>query len=95
MRAIGMSDRQLVRMIVGETLTYAVSGVLFGCIIGLPLNRLLFSWLVTSRWGEPWQIPFGELAVIVAVMGIAVGLAVTGPAKRIRQITVMETIGSE
>ncbi len=95
MRAIGMSDRQLVRMIVGETLTYAVSGVLFGCIIGLPLNRLLFSWLVTSRWGEPWQIPFGELAVIVAVMGVAVGLAVTGPAKRIRQITVMETMGSE
>ena len=93
MRAIGMSVRQLVRMIVGETLAYMVSGAVFGCIIGLPINRILFEALVTSRWGEAWEVPVWELAVIVAVMGCALCLAVAGPARQIRQMTVVDTIG--
>lgn len=92
MRAIGMSVRQLLRMIVGETLAYTASGVFFGCIIGLPINWLLFQSLVTSRWGEAWEVPVWELLVIVAVMGVSVCLAVTGPAKRIRQMTVIDTM---
>ena len=94
MRAIGMSDSQLVRMIVGEALSYTVSGVFFGCIIGLPLNRMLFHQLVTSRWGEQWQMPLRELAVIVVVMGVAVWLAVQGPARRIRQMIVVDMVGT-
>ncbi len=93
MRAIGMSVRQLVRMIVGETLAYMVSGAVFGCLIGLPINRILFEALVTSRWGEAWEVPVWELAVIVAVMGCALCLAVAGPARQIRQMTVVDTIG--
>ncbi len=94
MRAIGMSDSQLVRMIVGEALSYTVSGVFFGCIIGLPLNRMLFHQLVTSRWGEQWQMPLRELVVIVVVMGVAVWLAVQGPARRIRQMIVVDMVGT-
>ncbi len=94
MRAIGMSDSQLVRMIVGEALSYTVSGVFFGCIIGLPLNRMLFHQLVTSRRGEQWQMPLRELAVIVVVMGVAVWLAVQGPARRIRQMIVVDMVGT-
>lgn len=52
MRAIGMSTRQLMKMIIGETMTYIVFGVLFGCGIGLPLNKAIFQSLVTSRWGD-------------------------------------------
>ncbi|MDE7130731.1 MAG: ABC transporter permease [Lachnospiraceae bacterium] len=33
MRAIGMSNRQLVKMIIAEAGTYAISGVVLGCII--------------------------------------------------------------
>ncbi len=94
MRAIGMSDSQLVRMIVGEALSYTASGVFFGCIIGLPLNRMLFHQLVTTRWGEQWQVPIRELAVIVVVMGVAVWLAVLGPARRIRQMIVVDMVGT-
>lgn len=94
MRAIGMSDSQLVRMIVGEALSYTASGVFFGCIIGLPLNRMLFHQLVTTRWGEQWQVPLRELAVIVVVMGVAVWLAVLGPARRIRQMIVVDMVGT-
>ena len=38
MRAIGMSNRQLIKMIIAEAGTYAISGVIWGCIIGLPMH---------------------------------------------------------
>ena len=56
MRAIGMTVRQLNRMVLGETMTYTVFGVLLGCVIGLPLNKVLFQNLVTSRWGDEWSV---------------------------------------
>lgn len=93
MRAVGMEVRQLARMIWGETLTYTVCGTVFGCAVGLPLNRAFFQSLVTSRWGDAWTLPGWELLVIVAVMSVSVCLAAAGPVRRIRQMTVVETIG--
>lgn len=95
MRAIGMSVRQLVRMVLGETMTYTVFGVIFGCVAGLPLNRLLFQSLVTSRWGDAWSVPGWELMVIVVIMLCSVCLAVTGPARQIQRMTVVDTISTE
>ena len=95
MRAIGMSTDQLIRMVLGETLTYMVFGVLFGCLWGIPLNRKLLSYLVTSRWGEAWQLPAGELAIIVFIVALAVCLAVLGPARQFQRMTVVDTLGAE
>mgnify|MGYP000846740248 CR=1 FL=1 len=49
MRAIGMSDRQLVKMVTAEAVTYSVAGSVVGCILGLPLHKLLFEKMITSR----------------------------------------------
>lgn len=95
MRAIGMSVRQLNRMVLGETMTYTIFGVAFGCAAGLPLNRLLFQSLVTSRWGDAWSVPGWEMAVIAAVMFGSVCLAVMGPVKQIKKMTVVDTISRE
>ncbi len=95
MRAIGMSVRQLNRMVLGETMTYTVFGVLFGCAVGLPLNRRLFQALVTSRWGDAWSIPGWEMSVILVVMLGSVCLAAAGPAKQIKRMTVVDTISRE
>ena len=38
MRAAGMSSRQLIKMIRAEALTYAVSGILLGCFLGIPMH---------------------------------------------------------
>lgn len=95
MRAIGMSVRQLIRMVLGETVTYTVFGVAMGCLAGLPLNWYLFHSIVTSRWGEVWSIPGLELAVIVGVMLGSVCLAVMGPARQIRGMTVVDTINRD
>lgn len=92
MRAVGMSVRQLLRMVVGEAASYMVSGVLFGCAAGIPLNRFLFRILVTSRWGDAWSVPEWELMVILTVMTGSACLAVLGPAERIRKMTIVDTI---
>lgn len=95
MRAIGMSVRQLLRMVMGETLTYTVFGVIFGCLAGLPLNWFMFHLLVTNKWGEAWSFPGWELLVIVIVMLVSVCLAVFNPARQIKKMTVVETISRE
>ena len=95
MRAIGMSDRQLIRMISAEAATYAFFGIFFGCLIGLPLNKLLFERLVTYRWGDSWYVPVGSLLVIILVIAGSAILAVHGPAKRIRGMSVVDTISAE
>lgn len=94
MRAIGMSSGQLIKMVAAEALTYVLSGMLFGCVVGLPLHRLLYQSMITSRWGDEWQIPGTALAVILAVMALSAVLAVWGPARRIRNMSVVDTISA-
>lgn len=95
MRAIGMSGRQLIKMITAEAVTYSVTGSIVGCLIGLPLHKLLFEQMVTSHWGDPWQLPLEMLGIIVAiVIGTSI-LAVQGPSKRIREMSVVDTINAQ
>lgn len=93
MRAIGMSDRQLTGMIAAEAVTYAVSGLIGGCLLGLPLNGMLYTMMITSRWGSPWKFPVGYLAVVVFVLAVAVAAAICMPVKRLKRLSVVETIG--
>ena len=65
LRAIGMDDAQLKRMISAEAGTYAVSGLVVGIALGLVLNRKLYILLITHYFGAAWQVPWGCLAVIV------------------------------
>lgn len=90
MRAVGMGMGQFVRMVSGEAAVYALFGSLFGCGIGIPLNRKLFLSLVTFRWGEPWEVPLWELSVILGVMIFSIFLSVLGPAKEIKRMDVLK-----
>lgn len=94
-RAIGLSNRQLVRMVVAEASTYAVTGSICGGILGLLCNKILFDKLVGFNWGDPWNIPVAELAVIIAVVVIAVILAIRGPIKKIRDMSIVDTISAQ
>lgn len=93
LRAIGLSIGQLTRMIIAETLAYAVSGGVLGTIIGLVLNKKLFTMLVTTRWHETWSLPSSELCIILCIMGLSVFLAVRSPLKKLRQLSIVDTIG--
>ena len=92
LRAIGMDDAQLKRMISAEAGTYAVSGLVVGIALGLVLNRKLYILLITHYFGAAWQVPWGCLAVIVVVVLAAVVLAVYTPVRRIRMQPITATI---
>lgn len=95
LRAIGLSDRQLRKMIIAETSTYAVAGGACGVILGLTFNKKLFETLVTYRWGEPWSLPGAELAIIIGIVIISVILAIRGPIKKIREMSIVDTLNAQ
>jgi putative ABC transport system permease protein len=94
MRAIGMTKAQMIRMIRAEAMTYAVSGSIFGCLVGMPLNKLIYNMMVTSYWGTHWKLPIGSVTIIILlVLGTSI-LAVYGPSKRIHDLSVVDTIAT-
>lgn len=92
MRAVGMSTRQMTKMITAEAVTYAVCGLVIGCAAGLYLHRLIVTKLIIEHFGGAWQIPFAPIAIIVFIFVLACVVAVYAPAKRIRDMAVTETI---
>lgn len=95
MRAIGASVRQLNRMVIAETAAYMVCGLAAGTAFGLPLHRFLYGQMITARWGDGWRFPLGLLALILAIMAVSSVVAVTGPVKRIKRMSVVDTIGAQ
>lgn len=50
MRAVGMDERQMTKMIACEAFTYAVLGCVVGCAIGLPLSKSLYDFLIAGHF---------------------------------------------
>ena len=92
MRAIGMSDRQLVKMIIAEAGTYAISGVIWGCMIGIPMHWVIYVSLITNIWGTVWNFPVIPLALIVVIVLFTSLLAVRGPAKQLQNMSIVDNI---
>ena len=94
MRAIGMSTAQMVRMVAAETASYVFWGIAAGCAAGLPFNYKIYDMLVTSKWGDGWYFPTTAVAVIIGVMILSAVMAVRGPAKRIHEMSIVDTISA-
>lgn len=94
-RAIGLSAKQLLGMVVSEAVTYALTGTVFGTATGIALNRLLFAKLISSNWGDAWSFPLGELAMILSVIVFSVFISVQGPVKRVCGMSIVDTISAQ
>ena len=93
MRAVGMDERQMTKMIACEAFTYAVLGCIVGCAIGLPLSKSLYDFLIAGHFPSAvWQFPITSLGVILLFVSIAAIAAVYTPAKRIRNMSITATI---
>lgn len=95
MRALGMSDRQLRKMIFAEAGTYAISGVILGCVIGIPMNWVVFVSLITNIWETAWSFPFIPIGLIIAIVLLTSFLAVQSPAKRLHEMSIVENISTQ
>ncbi|MDU7250753.1 MAG: FtsX-like permease family protein [Clostridium sp.] len=95
MKAIGMTGKQLHHMVIVEAATYATCGCLAGLIIGLPVHRLIFQMMITSKWGLNWQIPFGMLAIIIGITILSTVLSVIRPVKILNKMNVTDIINAQ
>ena len=94
MRAVGMSVRQLTKMITAEAVTYAVCGLVIGCAAGLYLHRLIITKLILEHFGGAWSFPISPIVVILAIVVLSCVVAVYAPSKRIRNMAITDTINN-
>lgn len=92
MRAVGMDGRQLTRMVAAEAFTYAISGLVVGCGIGIPLSRFLYTKLITRYFGTSWSLPIVLLAIIIMFDFASAVIAAYAPSKRICNMAITATI---
>ena len=92
MRAVGMDERQLQKMITTESATYTVLGLIAGCGLGLPLHYFLYGQMITNYWGTPWYLPVSSVGGILLLLVCTALLIPLAPGKRICNMPVSETI---
>lgn len=92
MRAVGMENGQIVRMIAAEAAAYAAFGLAAGSILGLLLHRMIYVRVIVTHFGGDWRVPYASLALIVLLVILSCIAAVAAPAARIRRMAITETI---
>ena len=95
MRSIGMETKQLYKMIAAEALTYALLGCVTGCVLGLPLNKMMFQFLIADKWGTDWSVPVRSLLLIVLLCLASAAISIRRPMKRISEMAIVDTIKSQ
>lgn len=93
LRAVGMSRRQLRRMIRLESVIISVFGALLGLVVGV-----VFGWaLVRALKNDGIStlvIPVGQLALYVVLAGVVGVLAAVLPARRAAKLNVLRAVAS-
>jgi len=92
MRAVGMDSRQVTRMITAEAVTYALCGTAAGIILGLILHYLIYVKLLITHFGGTWKVPVSTIGIVLLLVFASCAAAVYAPAKRIRNISITDTI---
>jgi putative ABC transport system permease protein len=93
LRAIGMSRRQVRRMIRHESVVTALIGAVLGIAVGLFLAGLATAAL--SGEGLRFAVPVGSLIAFTVVAGVAGVLAAMGPARRASRLDVLRALQYE
>ena len=93
MRAVGMSGRQLNRMVLAEAATYSFIGSAAGSILGLLLQKLLIMNYLSS-FNIKWRFPLLQIIIILVLVSTVTVLSVIGPLKRIREKSITEIVNS-
>lgn len=94
LRAVGLSRRQLRRMIRLESVTIALLGAVLGIVIGVVAGVAIQRALVEDGITE-LAIPWGQLVAFVVAAGLVGVLAALLPARRAARMDVLEAISSE
>ncbi|SHK27673.1 FtsX-like permease family protein [Anaerocolumna jejuensis DSM 15929] len=93
MRAVGMNEHQITKMIAAEAFTYSISGCIVGVVVGLFINKLLYDNLITAYFNyATWSIPIMHIIIVLLVVSITAIAAIYAPSKRIHNMAVTDVI---
>ncbi|MFI0352346.1 ABC transporter permease [Actinomadura sp. 9N407] len=89
LRALGLTKRQLRRMLSVEALVMAVIGALTGVLLGVA-----FGWAATQSMGESavFALPYLQIAGFMVLAGAAGMLAAVLPARRAAKASIVESL---
>ena len=93
LRAIGMTRRQVRRMVRQESVVTALIGAALGIAVGMFLAIITTTAL--SKYGIVFAVPYATLVVFVAVAIAAGMLAAILPAKRASRLNILEALQYE
>jgi len=91
LRAVGLTRRQLRRMVTLESVIVATLGAVLGVVLGLVFGVSLVT-LLADRGIDILSIPWLELVVFVVAAALVGVLAALGPARRAARMNVLESI---
>lgn len=95
MRAVGISVKQLKRMVISEAIVYAGFGCVTGCIIGTFLHRMIYISFITDSYQMEWKAPVALLITIIAITVLMIVISVLGPIKRISNMDIVEAVNAQ
>ena len=93
LRAIGMTRRQVRRMIRHESIVTALIGAALGIAVGVFLA--VITTIALSDYGIVFAVPYGTLVVFVGIAILAGMLAAILPARRAGRLNVLEALQYE
>ncbi|MGI8435039.1 MAG: ABC transporter permease [Nocardioidaceae bacterium] len=94
LRAIGLSRRQLRRMVRLESVAIAILGAVLGVAMGIAFGVALQR-AIADQGVDVLFIPWGRLAIFVAVAALVGVLAAVLPARRAARLDVLRAISAE
>ena len=93
MRAVGMDKLQIKRMIKVESVTYGFFGCFIGVIVGVLLNKIIFTKLIENHFSYAiWQFPILPVMISIGFILISVILSTYKPIKRINKMSITDNI---
>jgi len=93
LRAVGMSRRQVKRMVRGESIITAFIGAILGTVLGIAFAALLSRPLADE--GFVFEIPIGTLVAVAILALIAGVVAAIPPARRASRVDVLRAVTTE
>ncbi|MHC1773328.1 MAG: ABC transporter permease [Flexilinea sp.] len=93
MRAVGMSGKQLDKMVLVEAVTYSLTGCIAGCILGIALQKVLIANFL-PRLLTIWKFPSMQIILILIIILQVTVISIINPLKRFKARGISEVIGS-
>jgi putative ABC transport system permease protein len=93
LRAVGMSRRQVRRVIRYEAVITALIGAILGLVLGMAFAALISVPLADE--GFTLSYPIGQLVLLLVLAALAGVLAAIGPARRASRLDVLEAVAYE